>query len=134
MTRTRAAAIPVAPPDARRQALQCRANPNAGLDYLVTIEDGAGGSGWTVTLRYVPDRLLLDIASVRGYFALLGALECAGPEPLALTILEDINNEAVPRWVQVSCTAAGAPGHRVLVEDRQPSWDNPDLLARLPAA
>ena len=51
-------------------------------------------------------------------------------------ILDDVNNEVVPRWVQVTVTApgdraAGVDGHGVMLEDRQPRWDNPALLSRL---
>ncbi|MCF8479717.1 MAG: hypothetical protein K9H25_04740 [Rhodospirillum sp.] len=77
-----------------------------------------------ISLRYVPDRRVLDPESVAVYLSHLAREIWAGPEELALAILDDINNEAVPRWIQVRVTAH-APGgldHRVVVEDHQPQW------------
>ncbi len=57
-------------------------------------------------------------------------------EELALAIIEDINNEVVPRWVQVQIETRtdtpqpNASAYRVLIEDRQPNWDNPQITAR----
>ena len=50
-----------------------------------------------------------------------------------MTMLDDVNNELIPRWAQVELTAGpGDAGdcHGVIIEDRQPGWDNPALLAR----
>ena len=54
-------------------------------------------------------------------------------EQLAIAVLEDINNEVVPRWVQIVATrdSGGETEQHVLIEDRQPKWDNAALLARL---
>jgi NADPH-dependent 7-cyano-7-deazaguanine reductase QueF len=47
-----------------------------------------------------------------------------GAESLALAILDDINNEAVPRWARVRITTRthGGLHHQVTVEDHQPRW------------
>jgi len=37
----------------------------------------------------------------------------------------------VPRWVQIVAARTGGTDHQVIIEDRQPKWDNPALLARL---
>ncbi|MEE8393877.1 MAG: hypothetical protein V3R66_05985, partial [Rhodospirillales bacterium] len=53
-------------------------------------------------------------------------------EKVAVMVLNDINNEVVARWTQVSVAASkDKASHNVMVEDRQPHWDNPDLLSRL---
>ncbi|MCH8835488.1 MAG: hypothetical protein IH925_06035, partial [Proteobacteria bacterium] len=51
-------------------------------------------------------------------------------------ILDDINNEVVARWVQVALSVPngalpGVGNHGVMLEDRQPKWDNAALLSRL---
>ena len=119
--------------DLPRHSLQCRANANATLDYLIAIDDCAPETDWLVALRYVPDKLIVEPAALAHYVGQLAARDDDGPEDIALTILADLNNETVPRWVEVACAHRRAPRHRVLVEDRQPNWDNPALLARLTA-
>jgi len=134
-----------APRAERRGLLETAANPGTGPDYLSLLEGHAPGARARVTIRYVPDKRILTPAAYRRYLA---ALEAPGdmsrapevpetPEALALMILEDMNNEVVPRWVQVVVAqesgedAEGGARHVVLVEDRQPKWDDPALLARL---
>ncbi len=122
-------------PPERREILATRPNPNTGLDYLVAI-DTAASSSHGIRLRYVPDKLLLRPETFETYLAAVTATDELPAEELALAIIEDINNEVVPRWVQVqienSATgpepASGA--YRVLIEDRQPNWDNPQIIAR----
>ena len=116
-----------------RHLLHCRPNPETALDYLIAIDDCAPKSDWSILLRYVPDKLVLEPAALACYAGHLMARDHDGPEELALTILADLNNEIVPRWVELACANRQAPHHRVLVEDRQPNWDNPPLLARLTA-
>jgi 7-cyano-7-deazaguanine reductase len=60
----------------------------------------------------------------------------ASLEALATAVLDDINNEVVARWVQVVISAPapdepGVDGHSVMLEDRQPKWENDSLLSRL---
>ena len=47
-------------------------------------------------------------------------------------VLDDLNSELVPRWIQV-LVLTHEEGE-VLVEDRQPDWDNASLLAGLKPA
>jgi len=119
--------------DLPRHLLQCRANANATLDYLIAIDDCAPETDWLVALRYVPDKLIVEPDALARYVGQLAARDHDGPEDIALAILADLNNETVPRWVEVACAHRPAPRHRVLVEDRQPNWDNPALLGRLTA-
>lgn len=122
------------PPD-RREILATRANPKTGLDYLVAI-DTAASSGRAVQLRYVPDKLLLRPEAFDAYLRTLTSASEMPAEELALAIIEDINNEVVPRWVQVQIEASAggrepkSNAYRVLIEDRQPNWDNPQIIAR----
>jgi 7-cyano-7-deazaguanine reductase len=115
---------------ARRSHLRNADNPEPRIDYVVTLEGSIGGK--RVRLRYVPDQHILLPDSLSEY---LTAFDPAGThlESIAATILHDLNNELVARWVQVSVWNSDASGstHRVVIEDHQPKWDNPGLLARL---
>lgn len=118
---------------ARQQRIRTERNPLPRADYLCRVLGKAGTDGVRVELRYVPDKLLLQEPVFNDYLAAL-------PEPktlesLAAMILDDLNNELVPRFVQIRVLAAASgpdAGHAVLIEDRRPRWDNPALLARLP--
>ncbi len=125
-------------PIERRRALTCRNNPHSGLDFLVSLEGRLTSPAGRVALRYVPDRLILEPAAFHDYLALLAGREGPNAEDVAVAVLQDINNEVVPRWAQVRVAEESGSGdrndgngHRVLVEDRQPNWDNPALLSRL---
>ena len=113
----------------RRELLTTATSPDARHDYLVDLA-GEAMPGTRLELRYIPDRL---VARADGFAAYLGALAAfeGGPEALALAVLEDLNNELVPRWVEVTISRTAPLPHRVTVEDRQPDWDNPHLFARM---
>lgn len=124
----------------RRQLLTADRNPGARLDYVVALEGGIPGDAAvgprTVGLRYVPDKLVLQPAAFGRYLDALAAQTWGSLEDLAVTILDDVNNEVVPRWVQATVSLpdtrhAGVESHGVILEDRQPKWDNPALLSRL---
>ena len=124
----------------RRSLLSTARNPDPKLDYVTSLaghmtpfeKDQRSG----VILRYVPDKLILEPSSFVRYLDALGALEWSSLEDAAATVLNDISNELVARWVQVSVTTSdqihpGISGHDVRLEDQQPNWDNPGLLSRL---
>jgi len=65
------------------------------------------------------------------------------PGPLAVTLLQAANREAkgevaseiVPFWLHLTAATKmkvddDADSHTITMEERQPDWDNPDLLAR----
>jgi len=57
-------------------------------------------------------------------------------ESVATVLINDLNNELVPRWVQIRIEITPQPDapalfHTVTLEDKQPKWSNPELLARL---
>jgi 7-cyano-7-deazaguanine reductase len=117
----------------RRARLRVVANPSSTLDYLNILEGNAHRSDAQLTLRYVPDKQILAPVSFKDYLAALGSSETESLECLAVAVLEDINNEVVPRWVQIAArrTADSGNTQTILIEDRQPKWDNRSLLARL---
>jgi len=117
-----------------RALLTIQPNPGGRLDYVVELT-GAVGAG-TVTVRYVPDKWLLDSQAFHNYLENLKNSNAETPEAIGIAILDDFNNEVVPRWLQVTLALPGGDEtaraeHRILLEDRQPNWDNPSLLSHL---
>ena len=120
-----------------RETLRTRPNPNREVDYVVilagTVRPLGVAAPLSLTLSYIPDRLIVESGEWRRYLTELSARTVSTLEELAAQILSDTNNEVVPRWLSVVvCGAGDGPLHKVVIEDRQPKWDNPDLLRRLP--
>ena len=113
----------------RRGRLGPAANPDQAIDYLVRL-DGVLAAAATLTVCYVPDKLIVGETDFDTYLEALGDQDWSSPEALAVATLGDFNNELVPRWVGVILER---DRHKVFVEDRQPGWHNATLLARLPA-
>ncbi|HYD31806.1 MAG TPA: hypothetical protein VEB64_13275 [Azospirillaceae bacterium] len=113
----------------RRIFLETTANPDPGHDYLVRLAGNVAGA--SLAVRFVPDQLVLNPAGFAGYRAALAQEPWPALEALAITVLEDLNNELVPRWVQVVATREAPHTHEVVIEDRQPGWHNPLFIARL---
>ncbi|SMH47531.1 tunnelling fold family protein [Azospirillum agricola] len=113
----------------RRERLTTRPSPDSRHDFLVELR-GEPMAGTRLTVRFVPDALVLEPA---GLVAYLGELTdvAEGLEALAMAVLDDLNNELVPRWVEITAERDTPFPHRVVIEDRQPNWDNPALVARL---
>lgn len=110
------------------------ANPDPKRDYFSCLSDCFGEPTIDISLRYVPDKLLLDPGAFSRYLTHLSEDVPKSFEELALMVLEDVNNEIVPRWVQIEVARRGSDEqqHQVIVVDQQPRWQNPNLLNRLP--
>lgn len=124
----------------RRRNLTTSRDPDPRLDYVVTLAGSippAGDRGaLIVEVRYVPDKLILSSGGFALYLAGLADADWNALEEIAVAVLDDVNNETVARWVQVTVSDDADAGdsktsHSVMVEDRQPRWDNPALLGRL---
>lgn len=123
----------------RRALLAFYDNPDRKLDYLITLAGhlpGGGGARQLVEIRYVPDKHVLAARSLGKYLEGLSTVVWETPEDLAVTVITDINNEIIARWLQVSVSVPelqhhSVDTHAVVIEDRQPGWDNPGLLRRL---
>lgn len=114
---------------ARRELLTAISNPAPWHDYRVCWS-GTLSDGRTLTVEYVPDRLVLAPETFAAYLESLEAGRWPTLEALVMAMLDDLNNQLVPRWVRVSGSQPqGAIRHHVTVNDRQPGWDNPGLLA-----
>lgn len=118
----------------RRATLAVAANPRSDIDYLVGLGRAldavmvAGASAAVrLELRYVPDRDVLPGTAWPGYADGLGRQPWPDLESLATTAFDDLINELVPRWLRLQATAGD---HVVVLQDQQPNWQNPGLLAR----
>lgn len=122
----------------RRALLTTRPHPEPRHDLLIDLVARLG-ERFEMMVRYVPDRLVLDAIGFARYADTLapvgGLAGNPGPEELAVMVLDDLANELIARWLQVSVEQRPghevAISHRVVIEDRQPNWDNPGLIARL---
>ena len=130
----------------RRDILAPAPNPDDRLDTLASLRGvlsvfAPGEKPVTVEIHYVPDKMILGPGPFDAYLKHLDAEDWDSLEACGHAILDDVNNELVPRWVQVRLTAStehyggrgltGCLEHRVMLEDRQPRWNNPQLLERL---
>ena len=123
---------------ARRTLIATGTNPDPRLDYVVGLEGSIATAGNTVpiaiNLRYIPDKVIVEPASFGRYLEALASINWPSLEELAVTLLSDVNNEVVARWVHVSLSTPSSQGldtHTVMLEDSQPKWDNPRVLSRL---
>ena len=118
-----------------REILGTIPNPSREIDCLVlldgTMRPRGAAAPLGLTLRYIPDRLIIEPDKWQGYLAALSTQNMPALEALAVRVLSDANNEIVPRWLSVVVSDSSS-SHKVIVEDRQPKWDNPDLLRRVP--
>ncbi len=122
---------------ARRELLETDANPGSHLDYITTLNghitpDNISGRT-LVGIRYVPDKLILAPSRLGRYLDILGGIASPSLEAVASAILEDLNNELVARWIQVTICATdtqhlGIDDFGVMLEDRLPFWVNSALL------
>jgi len=127
----------------RREALATRPHRFRQRDYVVSLEAmlplPIAPVPVRIRLSYVPDRMVLDRDCFEAYLARLAAEPWNGLEEAMTALLGDIANEVVPFWAHLSATTRlkidGADdSHTITMEERQPNWDNPDLLARFDRA
>ena len=124
----------------RRALLTTADNPDATLDYIAGLQGSLQAFSLAMPTRigvhYVPDRMIVEPSAFGRYLEALTVMDWESLEALATTILGDFNNQLVARWARVVATASeeaypGVGAHEVMVEDRQPSWDNEALLSGL---
>ena len=116
-----------------RDAVRTVANTALTVDFISVLESDPHAAAPGLTIKYVPDKLILTSQSFDDYTAAFRSVTFDSLEDFAITVLSDINNEVVPRWCQIVIwrRAEGSAYRCVVVEDRQPNWDNPALLSRI---
>jgi 7-cyano-7-deazaguanine reductase len=123
----------------RREPLRTLPSPDSRIDIVTSLN---GSIDWKsdadpvrVLIRYVPDRDVLEPSGFEEYLSNLGSIDWPTLEAAGAAILDDVNNQVVPRFVLVSVeigfTDDETAAHSVLLEDNQPGWNNASLLSRL---
>lgn len=124
----------------RRGLLQSVANPKPDSEYIVQLRHKLApygietANGVELRLFYVPDAQMMTAENYDVYLSHFEREleECATIEELGAMIVDDLNNELVPKWIHLSLSGEHAHAmHRVSYEERQPGWDNVFLLSRL---
>tara|TARA_B100000214_G_C23430139_1_gene384448 strand:- start:93 stop:479 length:387 start_codon:yes stop_codon:yes gene_type:complete len=113
-----------------RTFLKTTPNPNPKLDYLTELRKQIS-STLSVTLTYIPDKLLLRPEAFIGYLEVALPALAEPYESFAHVFLEDVNNEVVPRWLRVVVISEKIPTRRIVLIDSQPKWNNASILALL---
>ncbi|MEX0693142.1 MAG: hypothetical protein WD075_01735 [Rhodospirillales bacterium] len=114
----------------RRSILETRPAPLPHHDAVVILESACMDAN--LRLRYVPDRDILNPDSLARYVDALAQMPFASFEETAQLILEDITDQVIPSWLEVTLSRHDAQmRHEVRIEDRQPNWKDRGLLARL---
>lgn len=123
----------------RRALLKSLPSPATGHDYLVDLHIilrlQTRPNALDLRIRYVPDRDLLDQHHTADYWRHLEAYQWPSLPELALSVLEDLNNEIIPRWLQVQLRDPTlqdrCQDQMITVEDKQPGWHNQRLMDRI---
>lgn len=120
-----------------KEALTSFPNPYRNKTYTVSItqEITLKNQSFSFGLRYVPDKLLLNHEGLVGYLEQVLTHNDKKAEIMAHDILEDVMDQVVPKWIEVNFShEENKFGQNVLItiEDRQPGWEDDDLLKRLP--
>lgn len=92
--------------------------PDTRKNWLITLEIS---EPVVITIRIVPDKLIADHASLKEYVQAILKDNKSRPEDIILSIIENINNELVPKWLEVFYEHEGVS---VKIEDRQAGFDN----------
>lgn len=132
---------------ARREPLTWTSNPENRVEYLVTLSGRIRPAGLDclarILIRYIPHRAVLETTAFESYLNAVAGFDWQRLEDVAVGVLDDFNNEIVPCWVRVEIEAFSPDNedtpsstgvmdnYKVVIEDRQPNWDNPVLLSRL---
>jgi len=122
---------------ARRSLLSSTPNPDRLLDYVCSlgspVDTNIADYAIQFRVRYVPDRVILCRDSLNDYLSQTGCLSWLSLEEYAVTILNDINDELIARWIEVTLSLeVEGHIHEVKLEERQPDWEDQGILARLP--
>ena len=104
------------------------------LEKLITFEEDKSLA--CIRVMYVPDRLILPYQSLQTYLDATSKITVNSLEELAVEMLDDFINEILPRWVQINISiqdknAIDRISGRITITDRQPGWENSNLLSRV---
>lgn len=99
-------------------SVQTYANPDPRKSWIIKIEVT---DPVAITARIIPDKFIADHNELRNAIVQEMNKEYETPEQLVLNIIECLNNELIPDWLEVVYQKDGIT---VKVEDRQPGKDH----------
>lgn len=95
---------------------------------LITYPNPDNRKNWTITaeintpkklrLSFIPDKLMADHQELINLLKQHASNESLTPEENALNLIESVNNELVPKWLEISHEHNGII---IKIEDEQPS-------------
>ncbi len=120
----------------RRAMLASSPNPDRSLDYISVLSGQLSPqpdmAPHDVRLRYVPGSFILHPDAWQRYLAAIGSMTWDSMELMAVTMVGDTNDHLVPRWIEISLSSVRAGADmQVIVDEREPGWNNENILARL---
>jgi len=123
----------------RRSLLSSNPNPDRRLDYVCSlgarIQVPFVKSPLQFRVRYVPDRVILAPESLDAYLDKVGKFQWPSLEDFSVAVLGDLNDELIARWIEVSLSVEDSNFfHDVVLEERQPEWEDSGILSRLPSS
>jgi len=89
-------------------------NPDSRKNWIISIKLD---SEPLILLRYIPDRLVADHISIKKYLNSQLDIKWPTPEEMLLKMVEDVQNELVPKWLELEYNHLGI---LVKIEDKQP--------------
>lgn len=115
----------------RREMIARSPMPQPRHDAVVALHMDIGGT--SVRLRYVPDRDQIDPGTFAAYLRRVFAAPAESLLSQAQTVLEDVNDQIIPCWLEVRLERTNADGvlEQALIEDKQPRWTDPGVLTRV---
>ena len=123
----------------RQSHLEVSPAPKSMVAYVCSIayngDSNENGLSLHVFLHFIPDCFTLSHQQLKKHilFCIPMLAHCNLNEYM-LCLLDDLNDILIPKWLQLSVQMRQENNHLVesfLIEDRQPRWDHPSLLARI---
>lgn len=89
-------------------------NPDNRKNWLIKVEILSPAE---ITVRFIPDKLLIDHKVLKSLMTSHALKEYKSPEVFVLNLIEVINNELIPKWLEVVHIKDGVT---IKIEDWQP--------------
>lgn len=89
-------------------------NPDNRKNWFITVEITTPVN---INVRMAPDKLVAEHSSIKSYLNSKLVQKWVSPEEMVLEIIEELNNELVPKWIEVIYMHEGI---KIEIQDRQP--------------
>ena len=121
----------------RRRLITTKPNPDESIDYMVWLDENLIISEkirLEFNIGYVPDRQVLEDDAISAYLQAVREELVVSIEHFGILVFSDFNNELVPRWIQITLTRSATTNgyiktHKLQFRDKQPNWNNQQLLS-----